>query len=264
SQGLAQSLGLMEGLDLSDPEALLARLGTDTSVSPGAERGGSVAGRTRLREFVEGHLGRYDGERNDPNAGVASRLSAYLHYGHLSPLRVALEARAHPEHAAFLEELVVRRELSLNFCEYNPAYDRYQGLPTWARATLEKHAADPRAHLYTREQFEASATHDPAWNAANTEMVRTGRMANYMRIYWGKKVLEWSASPPEAYDTLLRLNNKYFLDGRNPNSYTNVAWIFGQHDRPWGERPVYGTVRSVSETGLRRKFDLDAYIRRWS
>ncbi len=256
--------GVTLEVDVSDPEGLVERLGTDTSVGPGAERGGSRAALARLSAFVDEHLGRYDRERNDPNAGVASRLSAYLHYGHLSPLRVALEAHAHPASASFLEELVVRRELSLNFCEFNPLYDRYEGLPRWARETLEKHAADPRPHLYDRATFEASDTHDAAWNAANNEMKRTGRMANYMRIYWGKKVLEWSASPQEAYATLLSLNNKYFLDGRNPNSYTNVAWVFGSHDRPWGERPVYGTVRSASEGGLRRKFDVDAYVRRWT
>jgi len=251
-------------VDVSDPAALVERLGTDTSVPPGVERGGSVTAHARLNAFVAEHLGRYDAERNDPNSGAASRLSAYLHYGHLSPLRVALEAHAHPTSASFLEEVVVRRELSLNFCEYNPLYDRYEGLPTWARATLDKHASDPRPHLYDRAAFEASATHDDAWNAANNEMKLTGRMANYMRIYWGKKVLEWSASPQEAYATLMYLNNRYFLDGRNPNSYTNVAWVFGSHDRPWGERPVYGTVRSASEGGLRRKFDLAAYVRRWS
>lgn len=260
----AASRGLVDGIDVDDPEAVLDRLGVDGGVGPGAERGGSVAAHARLREFVERDLSRYDAERNDPNAGVASRLSAFIHYGHLSTVRVAREARAHPAHAAFLEELVVRRELALNYCEFNPLYDAFDGLPDWARRTLEKHAADPRPQVHTRDEFEAAATHDPYWNAAQTEMVRTGRMANYLRIYWGKKVLEWSASPREAHATLLYLNNKYFLDGRNPNSYTNVAWIFGLHDRPWGERPVYGTVRSASAGGLRRKFDMDAYVRRWS
>lgn len=258
------SQGLLQGLDLSDPEGLARSLGTNDAVTPGTEHGGSSSALARLREFVERDLVRYDQERNDPGAGVASRLSAYLHYGHLSPLRVALAAREHPDHASFLEELVVRRELSLNFCEFNSLYDAWEGLPRWARDTLEKHANDPRPHLYTREEFEAAGTHDRFWNAAQHEMVRTGRMANYMRIYWGKKVLEWSASPREAHETLLYLNNKYFLDGRNPNSYTNVAWIFGQHDRPWGERPVYGTVRSASESGLKRKFDIEAYARRWA
>jgi deoxyribodipyrimidine photo-lyase len=162
---------------------------------------------------------------------------------------------------AYLEELIVRRELAANFVHYQPRYDDYASIPAWARATLEAHRADRREHLYTRAQLEAARTHDPYWNAAMREMRVTGFMHNYMRMYWAKKILEWSAEPEAAFRTILHLNNKYFLDGRDPSSYANVAWIFGVHDRPWPERPVFGKVRSMTAQGLERKFDMAAYLR---
>ncbi|BDP43217.1 deoxyribodipyrimidine photo-lyase [Deinococcus aetherius] len=256
------------GLEVGDPELTVRALGVDNSVPPGEEEGGEVKALARLTHFVTRLLPRYDSGRRDPNVDGGSRLSAYLHYGHLSPLTAALAAREHsdggPGLDAFLEEMIVRRELSFNYCEFNPAYDRYEGLPAWTRATLEEHAADPRPHLYTREQFDAAATHDRYWNAAHTEMVRTGRMHNAMRMYWGKKILEWSASPREAYDRALWLNNRYELDGRDANSYVSVGWVFGLHDRPWARRKVFGTVRYLAASGLNRKFDAEAYARRWA
>ncbi|MEF2277109.1 deoxyribodipyrimidine photo-lyase [Deinococcus sp. YIM 134068] len=256
------------GLDVSDPALTVRALGVDNSVPPGEEEGGEVAALKRLGHFVTRLLPRYDAGRRDPNADGGSRLSAYLHYGHISPLTAALAAREHsdggPGLDTFLEEMIVRRELSFNYCEFNSAYDRYEGLPTWTRQALEDHAADPRPHLYTREEFDAAATHDRYWNAAHTEMVRTGRMHNAMRMYWGKKILEWSATPQEAYDTTLWLNNRYELDGRDANSYVSVGWVFGLHDRPWARRPIFGTVRYLAASGLNRKFDVEAYARRWS
>lgn len=255
------------GLDVTDPALTVRALGVDNSVPPGEEEGGEGKALARLTHFVTRVLPGYDAGRRDPNADGGSRLSAYLHYGHLSPLTAALAAREHsdggPGLDTFLEEMIVRRELSFNYCEFNPAYDRYEGLPTWARQTLEAHAGDPRPHLYTRGELDAGQTHDRYWNAAHREMVRTGRMHNAMRMYWGKKILEWSAAPQEAYDTTLWLNNRYELDGRDANSYVSVGWVFGLHDRPWARRSIFGTVRYLAESGLKRKFDAEAYARRW-
>ncbi|HDR73143.1 MAG TPA: deoxyribodipyrimidine photolyase, partial [Methanoculleus sp.] len=158
------------------------------------------------------------------------------------------------------EELIVRRELAVNYVFYNPRYDSYEGLPDWARTTLAEHAADPREYRYSFEEFEQASTHDPYWNAAQLEMVHTGKMHGYMRMYWGKKILEWSETPERAFETALALNNRYELDGRDPNGYTGVAWCFGKHDRAWAERPVFGKVRYMNAAGLRRKFDADAYV----
>ena len=260
------SLGLLDGVDVSDVPRLLARLDPDASVPPGVERGGEEHAQERLHTFVAQGLDTYDERRNDPNVDGSSRLSAYLHYGHLSPLEALLAARAAGGAglAAFTEELIVRRELSFNLCAYNPHYDQYQGLPQWARATLEEHAADAREVVYDRATLEAARTHDPYWNAAQNQMVRTGRMHNYLRMYWGKKVLEWSATPQDAYDTLMYLNNRHETDGRNANSYAGINWVFGTHDRPWARRPIFGTVRYMAASGLQRKFDADEYARRWA
>jgi deoxyribodipyrimidine photo-lyase len=162
----------------------------------------------------------------------------------------------------FLEELIVRRELAFNFVRFNPRYDSFACLPEWAVKTLHEHAADKHEAFYQPDEIEGALTLDPAWNAAQCELLRTGRMHGYMRMYWGKKLLEWHASPEEAYETALRLNDKYELDGRDPNGYAGVAWCFGKHDRPWGPGQVFGTVRRMTQGGLRKKFDLDAYVRR--
>jgi len=162
----------------------------------------------------------------------------------------------------FLEELIVRRELSTNFVTYNPLYDRYEGLPEWTRKTLFEHSDDPREYVYTEKEFGEARTHDPYWNAAQRELLVTGKMHGYMRMYWGKKILEWSKSPGEAYKTALALNNRYELDGRDPNGYAGVAWFFGKHDRAWGERPMFGKVRYMNAAGLKRKFEIDRYVNR--
>jgi deoxyribodipyrimidine photo-lyase len=179
-------------------------------------------------------------------------------------VQLAPRVRDHggPGAPAFLEELIVRRELSFNFVLNNPRYDAYEGLPHWSRAALAKHASVPRPYIYGPEDLEAARTHDPYWNAAQTEMMKTGKMHGYMRMYWGKKILEWAARPEEGFRAALRLNNMYELDGRDPNAFAGVAWCFGKHDRPWPERPVFGTVRYMNAAGLRRKFDAEAYVRR--
>jgi deoxyribodipyrimidine photo-lyase len=160
----------------------------------------------------------------------------------------------------FLEQLIVRRELAMNFVWFTPDYDRFSCLPDWAKLTLKNHAKDKRETIYTREQLEQSQTHDPYWNAAMTEMRVTGFMHNYMRMYWGKKLLEWSPSPEEAFETLLAINNNYFLDGRDPNSYAGVAWVFGKHDTAWAERPIFGKTRYMNAAGLKRKCDIEGYV----
>ncbi len=257
------------GEEWESPAELLKRLRVDRSVGPSpAIRGGLSEARRRLRRFLDGRLAEYPERRNDPTVDIQSGLSPYLHFGQISVVEVAWAAHTceAPRAArdAFLEELVVRRELSMNFARYNPRCAAWEGLPAWARATLEAHAGDPRPFLYSAGELEAAATHDPAWNAAQREMTVGGKMHNYMRMYWGKKILEWTADPQEAFATALRLNDRYELDGRDPNGCAGVAWCFGKHDRPWAERPIFGTVRYMSFEGLRRKFDIDEYIRRWA
>ncbi len=249
--------------DLSAPEELLARLDIDRSVPPvSAFRGGHSHAVTLLREFIDHKLDHYDELSNDPSLDFTSHLSPYLHFGQISPLEIALAVAQSPgpNEEAFLEQLIVRRELSMNFVQYNLAYDSYDCLPDWAQATLAEHAKDPRPYVYSEDELGQAQTHDPYWNAAQLEMVRGGKMHNYMRMYWGKKILEWSPTPREAFDTALRLNNRYELDGRDPNGFTGVAWCFGKHDRPWQERPVFGKVRYMNAAGLERKFKMDAYL----
>jgi deoxyribodipyrimidine photo-lyase len=228
-------------------------------------RGGTGEARRRLRTFLGTGLDGYARGRNEPGGFRCSLLSPYLHFGQISPVEVALAVRAAPlaaaaDRRAYLEELIVRRELAANFVNFAPDYDNYGGLPAWARATLERHRLDPRAHVYSPDELAAARTHDCYWNAAMREMVHTGFMHNRMRMYWAKKILEWSPDPEIAFATVLCLNNRYFLDGRDANSYANVAWTFGTHDRPWPERPVFGTVRYMNAKGLERKFDMAAYL----
>jgi deoxyribodipyrimidine photo-lyase len=226
---------------------------------------GEKAARRVLKTFLHERLARYEPGRNDPTQGAQSNLSPYLHFGQISAQRVALETlRWTGDMAcrdAFLEELIVRRELADNFCYYNERYDAVDGFPAWALRTLERHAGDPRVYVYTRGQFERARTHDALWNAAQLEMVLTGKMHGYLRMYWAKKILEWSPSPQEALRIAIDLNDKYELDGRDPNGYAGVAWsIGGVHDRPWFERPIFGTIRYMSASGCRKKFDVDRYI----
>lgn len=252
--------------DLADVAGGLAELKLDQAVGRVTRfAAGETAARGRLATFLGDGIGRYGGERNRPESGAASHMSPYLHFGQISPVEIALAVRAAgrgqpDDKASYLEELIVRRELAMNHAFFEPGYDRYDSLPEWARKTLAAHAGDPRPHLYDRAQFEAAATHDRYWNAAMREMLATGYMHNQLRMYWGKKVLEWSASPEEAFETLLGLNNRWFLDGRDANSFTNVGWIFGLHDRPWGPQPVFGTVRSMGQNTF-KKFDAEAYVR---
>jgi deoxyribodipyrimidine photo-lyase len=241
----------------------------DRSVSPVATcRGGSHAARRVLRRFVAERLAGYAERRNHPEHDATSQLSPYLHFGHIGPHAVALVVRdadaPEPDRHAFLEELIVRRELAVNFVRYNPAYDRLSGAEPWALRTLAAHRADVRVHRYTPRQLEQAETHDELWNAAQRQMVCTGWMHGYLRMYWAKKILEWSESPEAAYEAAVMLNDRYELDGRDPNGYAGIAWaIAGKHDRAWGpERPIYGTIRYMSYESTSRKFDSATYVAR--
>jgi deoxyribodipyrimidine photo-lyase len=263
------SLGLeFEGPDPIDVDSILDRLRIGRSVGRATGFvGGTERAKELLAEFIREKLIRYADGRNEPSAGCVSHMSPYLHFGQISPLYIALQVNKaksvkRENKEAYLEELIVRRELSTNFCHNNPLYDSFDNLPDWAKKTLKKHAKDKRQYEYNMNIFEHSQTHDPYWNAAQKEMVITGKMHNYMRMYWGKKIIEWVKDPAEAFRIALYLNNKYELDGRDPNSYTGVAWCFGKHDRPWSERPIFGTVRYMNEAGLERKFDMQAYVRK--
>jgi deoxyribodipyrimidine photo-lyase len=258
----------LEGLDLDDPDAILKRLKIDRRIAPVRRRfkAGTAEARRRFAGFVRERLERYDRNHNQPQTDDISHMSPYLHFGQISPLALALEAGradAPPAaKAAFLEELIVRRELACNFTHFTSDYDSYACLPNWARQSLAEHRRDRREHVYSAEQLENAATHDPYWNAAMREMVCTGFMHNYMRMYWGKKILEWSQTPEEGFATTLALNNKYFLDGRDPNSFAGVAWVYGVHDRAWPQRPIYGKVRCMMASGLERKCDINGYVRK--
>lgn len=253
-----------------DPAALAGQVAPFSQVPPSTIfRGGYAEAKKRLHRFLAEHLANYDTLANDPAANYRSDLSPYLHFGQIAPVEIVREVQAAnaPESAkaAFIEQLAVRRELAINFVFYNPGYDQYDSaVPAWARQTLFDHRKDARPYLYSVDALEAGDTHDPYWNAAQMEMVITGKMHNYLRMYWGKKILEWSRTPEEAFSVMLMLNNRYELDGRDPNGFTGVAWCFGRHDRPWGERAVFGKVRYMNAEGLKRKFAIGDYVARIS
>ncbi|RJP21244.1 MAG: deoxyribodipyrimidine photo-lyase [Candidatus Abyssobacteria bacterium SURF_5] len=228
---------------------------------------GARAARSCLKFFLSEKLALYPVRRNDPTADGQSNLSPYLHFGQISAQRVALEVRdsVAPESAkqAFLEELIVRRELSDNFCFYNPQYDSAEAFPKWAKKTLAEHQNDERQYVYSLEQLEQARTHDELWNASQLEMMKTGKMHGYMRMYWAKKILEWTRSPEEAMQIAIYLNDRYELDGRDPNGYTGIAWsIGGVHDRAWPSRPIFGKIRYMSYGGAKSKLDVKAYIQK--
>jgi len=255
------------GLDLTDVKAVVRKMSIDKSVSPVSAffTGGTSAAKKIFNEFLSHRFERYVANRNQPQTDDVSHMSKYLHFGQISPLYLATQVlgtgkRLKKAREAYLEELIVRRELAMNFVHFSPDYDSYACLPPWAQKTLAGHEKDRREYLYTRRQLEEAKTHDEYWNAAMREMTLTGFMHNYMRMYWGKKILEWSQTPEQAFKTTLAINNKYFLDGRDANSYAGVAWVFGVHDRAWFERPIFGKIRYMAASGLERKCDIRAYV----
>lgn len=263
----------------------LAALPIDHTVAPAPLEGGTTAARKRWKAFLARGYDDYATERSQPSSGAASNLSPYLHYGHISTFELIEDLRRRhdtdydalvhytdnrspqwgwPEPAAsFVDEVVTWREIGLNQCARRTDYAAYGSLPDWARATLAEHAKDPRPHLYTRAQLEAAETYDPIWNAAQRQLGGEGIIHNYLRMLWGKKVLEWSKTPQQALETLVELNNKYALDGRDPNSYSGIFWTLGRYDRPWPERPIFGSVRYMSSDSTKKKLDLKAYLAEW-
>ncbi len=267
---VGDTLADLPSLALDSPPALAREVSSGRGPSPVSawHPGGARAARQRLERFLADGLARYAIERARLPGRAGSELSMYLRFGQLSPVRVAFETRragardaAHAAGAdAFLEQLLVRRELALNFVTFTAAYDRYEGLPAWARATLDAHRSDHREGGVTEERLVGAETDDPAFNAAMLELRETGSMHPHMRMYWGKRLLAWARSPEEGFERTLRLNDRYFLDGRDPNSYANVGWCYGLHDRPFPERPVFGKVRSMTAAGLARKHDPAGYV----
>jgi deoxyribodipyrimidine photo-lyase len=260
------SLGLQSrSFSVNNVDKALSRLDVDRMVDKVATfRGGTTEAKRHLRDFLNNKLAKYPKLRNDPNADCTSNMSPYLHFGQISPLYIALEVikTKNPAKDVYLEELIVRRELSYNFVFYNDNYDKFKSLPPWVLRTLNFHRRDRRQYNYSLVDFEAAQTHDPYWNAAQKQMLITGKMHGYMRMYWGKRILEWTKTPRQAFKIALYLNNKYELDGRDPNGFAGVAWCFGKHDRAWAERLVFGKVRYMNAAGLKRKFDPDKYVKR--
>lgn len=264
----------------------LSALPLDHAVGVAPVPGGPRAARARLDAFIARDLDRYS-ERSHPDEDVASGLSPYLHWGHISAHEVFARVMQHagwlghlpakatgsregwwgvgPAIEGFLDELITWRELGYNMSWHRADAESFDALPGWAQATLDKHADDPRQHRYDLDAFAAAATHDPVWNAAQRQLVHEGRMHNYLRMLWGKKILEWTASPRAAADVMIELNNRYALDGRNPNSYSGIFWVLGRYDRPWApERPIFGVIRYMSSDNTVRKLRLRQYLARWS
>jgi deoxyribodipyrimidine photo-lyase len=245
---------------------LVASCEIDHGVPPSlAFAGGRRQAEKRLTHFLQQNLRRYARERNEPSSHATSDLSPYLHFGHISSLEIALAVKEYAAHYdvvadEFLEELIVRRELAFNFARFASALGSFRDLPQWAQLNMLKHANDARNQIYTPRQFEDAETHDALWNATQKELLVRGKIHGYYRMYWGKKIIEWSRTYEDALVTMIHLHDRYALDGRDPNTYTNILWCFGLHDRPWPERPVFGTFRWMSLEGMKRKTDVQAYI----
>jgi deoxyribodipyrimidine photo-lyase len=247
-----------------DVDGLAAGVADKSPVKGDMMEAGEAAAHRAL-DGISRKLQGYGDDRNNPCVNGQSGMSAYLHFGQLSPQRLAWtvsRSRLPAEtKEVFLEELVVRRELSDNFCYYEPGYDSFDGFPEWARKTLDQHRNDKRDYLYSLEEFEQGQTHEELWNACQIDMVQSGKLHGYLRMYWAKKILEWTPDPETALEYAITLNDRYSLDGRDPNGYTGIAWsIGGVHDRAWRERAVFGKIRFMNEAGCRRKFDVQGYI----
>ncbi len=259
-----------DALDPGDPAALCDTLDIDRSIGEVSWflEGGGRAAKRRFEEFLADRAHLYEENRNEPAVSDTSYMSPYLHFGHISPIHLVLRMREAAHHDGgiresldgFIEQLVVRRELAQNYAYFEPNYESFEALPDWAKTTLGEHASDQRPALYTLDDLSNARTGDKYWNAAMQEMRITGYMHNHMRMYWGKKILEWTADPAEAFSRTLYLNNAFFLDGRDPSSYAGVAWIFGLHDRAWPERAVFGKVRTMKASGLERKCNMPGYL----
>lgn len=273
---------------LQTTSKILTKLPIDHEVGSVAFEGGAEAAKRTLTSFLSKQFDHYIEQRNLPEEEVTSGLSPYLHFGHISAHHIFNQIIKQEEWSveqvcnqkatgkragwwgmsetaeAYLDQLITWRELGYNMCWQREDYDQYESLPDWAQTTLENHARDPREYCYTLEEFEKSKTHDALWNAAQTQLVTEGRMHNYMRMLWGKKIIHWSESPQEALQIMIHLNNKYAVDGRNPNSYSGIFWCLGRYDRAWGpERPIFGKIRYMSSKNTARKFRVEGYLERY-
>lgn len=288
--GTQQRWSFVSEEELAAPQSLLSQLPIDHRVGEAVMEGGNRAAERRLRRFLQVQLDKYGTDRNHPDSDAASGLSPYLHFGHISAHQVFCELAgqegwttdrlADPRKTqgsregwwgmseaaeSFLDELVTWRELGFNMCYQQANYDQYESLPAWARKTLAEHANDPRPYCYSPEELDQSQTHDHVWNAAQNQLVTEGRMHNYLRMLWGKKILEWSPSPEEALDRMIELNNRYAVDGRDPNSYSGIFWVLGRYDRAWGpERPIYGKIRYMTSDSTVRKLNMSGYLRQYA
>ena len=273
---------------LNSGVGVLAEIPSDHEIPPVETRGGSTAAQALLRNFLRNRLPTYTEARNEPAQPATSELSPYLHFGHISVHQIFSEITSQegwsPDHLAvratgsrsgwwgtsqateaFMDQVITWRELGFNCCQMRKDYDQFESLPAWALKTLRQHARDERSYVYSFEKFERAETHDPLWNAAQTQLLRKGRIHNYLRMLWGKKIIEWTRTPQKALETMVELNNKHALDGRDPNSYSGIFWCLGRYDRPWGpERPIFGTVRYMSSVNTARKFNVHEYIRKYS
>ncbi|XP_054838045.1 deoxyribodipyrimidine photo-lyase-like [Eublepharis macularius] len=254
-----------------DWDACYASLQVDCSVKEvGWAKPGTASGLAMLEQFIDERLKLFGTERNNPNRSALSNLSPWFHFGQIAVQRAILEVRKHRHRykesvEAFIEEAVVRRELADNFCFYNQNYDQIDGAPAWAKATLDLHARDKRSHLYSLKELEEGKTHDPLWNAAQLQMVHEGKMHGFLRMYWAKKILEWTCCPVDALKFSIYLNDRYELDGRDPSGYVGCMWsICGLHDQGWAERPVFGKIRYMNYAGCKRKFDVHQFECKYS
>jgi deoxyribodipyrimidine photo-lyase len=272
---------------LAGSAAELAALPIDHSVGVVGYRGGPATARKQLHDFLDRKLARYGEVANDPDDDARSGLSPYLHFGHISAHELfhelmlrerwstkKLAAKASgkregwwgmsPSAEMWIDEFVTWREVGFNMTSHQDDYDQYESLPNWAKKTLEKHGRDRRQQVYSLEEFTAAKTHDPLWNAAQRQLVREGRIHNYLRMLWGKKILEWTASPEDALEVMIELNNRFAVDGRDPNSYSGIFWCLGRYDRPWGpERPIFGTIRYMSSDNTKRKLRVGSYLEKY-
>ncbi|MGB9664752.1 MAG: deoxyribodipyrimidine photo-lyase [Ignavibacteria bacterium] len=261
----------IEELNSNSVDEIISNLEIDKSVKAVSEfyQGGYENAQKFLKIFIEMKLPHYKEFRSDPTRDFQSELSPYIHFGQISTLQILLEILKNYDLKdenvqTFINEAVIWRELARNFCFYNSLYNQYDGIPVWAKATLEEHLKDKREFIYSLEDFEFAKTHDPYWNAAQIQLLKTGKMHNYMRMYWAKKLIEWTKHPKDAFDFACYLNDKYELDGRDPNGYAGISWCFGTHDRPWFERNIFGKVRYMNDKGLERKFEMKKYLEKYS
>lgn len=260
-----------EGMEFSNAEEYLQLLDINKEVKSVDKyfKGGYSEAKKLLKLFIEQKLSHYKEFRSDPTKDFQSDLSPYLHFGQISIHEILNEILKNYDFndenvQSFINEAIIWRELARNFCFYNPNYNQYEGIPGWAKKSLEEHFKDKREIIYSLDELEFAKTHDPYWNAAQIQLLRTGKMHNYMRMYWAKKLIEWTHYPKDAFNIACYLNDKYELDGRDPNGYAGISWCFGTHDRPWFERPIFGQIRYMNDKGLERKFDIKAYLEKYS